>query len=187
MDDRHLRGKLGEEGRFLHRAVTATDDDEVSASEKESITGGAGRDPMPGETRLVFQADRHGCRTGCDDERLGLDRPFTVDGQRERALIEIDGGDVAGDELRPEPLRLSPHFLHEFRAHDALWKPGIVFDVCGRRQLAARLPALDEEGRHICPRAVKRCGETCRPGADDDHVAHVGNLAQREKGMHRDG
>ena len=85
---------------------------------------------------------------------------------------EIHRCDVAGQELRAEPFRLCPHFLHELRAHDALGKAWIVLDFRRRGELSAGLPAFNEQGREIRPRRIDRGGESCRSRTDDDDVAH---------------
>ena len=172
MDDGDLAGELGQEGRFLHCTVAAADNNQFLPLEEEAVAGGTGRDSVPREARFVLYPNLNGRRAGGDDDGLRVDGLFSVNGDRERSLLKIYGCDIAGQELRAEPFRLSPHFLHEFRAHDALGKARVVFDFRRRGQLSPGLPAFNEQGREICPRCVDRGCQAGWAGTDDDDVAH---------------
>src|SRR6185369_13946150 len=89
--------ELGEEERFLHRRVAAADDGDVLALEEEAVAGGARRDAVAGELLLVRKPDPLRRRAGRDDERLRVVR-LVADLEGERALREIDPGDVAEGE-----------------------------------------------------------------------------------------
>ncbi|TKS57791.1 MAG: hypothetical protein EWM73_03732 [Nitrospira sp.] len=134
---------------------------------------------MSRKARLVFQPDLNGRRAGGNDEGLGAHGLFAIDCDRERTCCELNSCDIAGEELRPESLRLCPHFFHQLRAHDALGKARIVLNFRRRGQLSAGLPAFNEQGREIRPRRIDRGGQAGWAGTNDDDVAHEQNLTQR--------
>jgi hypothetical protein len=91
---------------------------------------------------------------------------------------EVDRGDVVGDELRAEALRLLAQHLHELRAHDAVGEAGEVLDVGGVHQRATRGDgALEDEGGEAGARQVDRGGVAGRAGADDDALAGLAHGA----------
>ncbi len=139
---------------------------------------------MSSKAHLVFQPDLNGRCPGRNDNGFGVHGVFAVDRERERFRLEMNRIHVTGQKLRAEPFRLGPHFLHELRAHDALGKAGIVFDLCRRSQLSAGLPAFYEQRREIRPCGIDRGGESCRPRADNHDVSHTGKFNTRGEGMH---
>ena len=74
----------------------------------------------------------------------------------ERTAAQVDGGDVAADDLGAEALRLGAHLGHQIRAHDAVPMSGPVLDERGEHQLPAGLEPLDEQGLQVRPRGVQR-------------------------------
>jgi len=140
---------------------------------------------MPCEAGLIFYSDLNGRCAGGDDDGFRVDYLFSVNGDRERLLLKVYGCNITGQELRAEPFRLGPHFLHEFRAHDALGKARIVLDVRRRGQLPAGLPAFNQQGREICPCCIDGSGQASRPRTDDDDVAHERKLNTRGGGNAR--
>ena len=68
---------------------------------------------------------------------------------REGTAGEIDGGDVALDDLGAEPLGLGAHLGHEIRPHDAVTETGEVLDRRGHHQLSAGLQPFDDQGFQI--------------------------------------
>ena len=56
MDQRHVRGDVGEVQRFLDRGVAAADDRDTLAAEEEAVAGRAGRDAAAAECLLGREA-----------------------------------------------------------------------------------------------------------------------------------
>ena len=93
----------------------------------------------------------------------------------ERPAAEIDARDVAEDVARPEPFRLLLEELHQLGAENTRRESGVVLDVGGDGELAARLRALDDERLEIRARGVERGGESGRTRAEN-HDLEVGAL-----------
>ena len=170
--ERHFGRELGEEGRLLHRRVAAAHDDDFALLEERRVADRAVRDAAALELALGLEPELPGVRPGRDDD--GLRAVLVVaDPYAERALGEVDPGDVVGYELGPEALRLLAELLHHLRAEHALRVAGIVLDVARDHQLAAPVEALDHERVHVRARRVEG-GRVAGAGApDDDHLAHV--------------
>ena len=64
-----------------------------------------------------------------------------ADPDLERALAEVDRGDLRGEELGAEAGGLLAEVHHQLGAHDALGEAGEVLDLGGEHQLAAGLVA----------------------------------------------
>src|SRR5262245_43089194 len=88
---------------------------------------------------------------------------------------QVDAGDVTADRFGAESLGLDPHFFHQLGAHDAVTKPGPVFDKGGQHQLAARFETFNEQRPEIGARGIKSGGESGGTGPDDDDVSQVGH------------
>src|SRR4051812_13996823 len=163
-------GEAGEEGRLLHRRVTAADHDDVLVAEEEAVTGGTGGHAAAEQALLVVQPEVAVLRAGGHDHRV---RPvhLVADLDDLRGGGEVDLGDVTGDELGAEALGLRAHVVHELRALDALGEPGEVLDLGGRHQRATELRALEHQGVQVGARRIGGCGVPGRAGPDDDQVA----------------
>ena len=115
-----------------------------------------------------------GRRAGRDDRasrRSGVSAPTSsVNGR----FDEVDLGHVAEHERRPEPRRLLAEDLHHLRAEDAVGEARIVLDVGGDGELAARLRALDDDGREVRAGGVDGRREAGRAGAEDEHAMRRG-------------
>ena len=141
---------------------------------------------MAEQARFGLEAQHQAlCAGGHDD---GIARVLGVANRHlERALGEVDGGDLLGEELGAEASGLLSASHHQIGAHDAVWETGEVLDLGGEHQLAAGLIAgaaglaFDHERREVGARRVDGSGETGGPGTDDDHVmvAHAPTLAWR--------
>ena len=94
-------GELGEEDGLLEGRVTAADDGDVVAAEEEPVAGGAGRQAVSEQLRLGLEAEHQRLGAGRHDDRIG-DVLGLVDPDPERALGEVDAGDLLGEELGAE-------------------------------------------------------------------------------------
>jgi hypothetical protein len=83
---------------------------------------------------------------------------------------ELDGAGLVGQELRPEPLGLVAHGLHELGAHDPVAEAGEVLDLGGLLEQAAPEEALDDQRLEVRARRVQRRRVPRRAAADDDDV-----------------
>src|SRR5206468_9767958 len=91
----------------------------------------------------------------------------------ERPLGEVDARDVVGEVLGPEALGLRPELLHQLRPHDAILEAGIVLDVAGDHELAAKGKALDHEGIEIGAGRVQSRRVSGRAAPDHDHISNL--------------
>src|SRR6266849_1001821 len=96
-----------------------------------------------------------------------------LDPDAEGARGEVDAGDVVGDEIDAEALRLAAELGHHLRPHDALRVAGVVLDIARDHQLAAPVEALDHERPKVGPRTIEGCGVPGGPAADDDQIVYV--------------
>ena len=67
VDDGDLGGEFRQVGPFLHGRVAAADDDELLVAKEKAVAGGAGRDPVPHQPPLGFQAEQARRRAGGND------------------------------------------------------------------------------------------------------------------------
>ena len=64
--------------------------------------------------------------------------------------VELDLGDVVGDQLGAEALGLGAHLVHQRRAHDAVAEAGEVLHLGGVHQRATGgHRALEDEGVQV--------------------------------------
>ena len=77
----------------------------------------------------------------------------------ERPLRQVDLEDGLPLAVGPEPLGLLAHQVHQVRALDPLGETREIVDGRRQGQLAPRLLALEDQGRQIGPRRVKRGGQ----------------------------
>ena len=170
--DRDLGGELRQEERLLHRGVAAADDDDLAVAVERGVAGGAVGDAAAVQRALGLEPELAcGCPGG-DDHGLG-GVLVVADVDLERALGEVDAGDVVGQELGAEPRRLGAELGHHLRPHDPVDVAGIVLDVARDHQLAAPVEPLDHERAHVGARGVERGCVAGRAAADDDHVTNV--------------
>jgi hypothetical protein len=179
--DRHLLRELGEEGRLLHRGVAASDDQDILALVEEPVTGGAGGDPADArpELELLRKPQPARARAGGDDDRLRDDLAL-VDVQGERTARKVHLLQAAAGELRGEAFRLPAEAFHHLRPEDALRESGVVVDIGGEHELAARhvsgivaAAALHDQRLQVRPGGVQGGGQAggARPEDDDTVLA----------------
>src|SRR5436190_234018 len=96
-----------------------------------------------------------------------------MDPDPERPLREVDAGDVVGDELGAEALRLAAEVAHHHGPHDPVRIPRIVLNVAREHQLATPLEALDHEWLQLGAGAVERRRIPGGAAADDDQLPYV--------------
>src|SRR2546426_1665147 len=175
VDDRDLGAELGEEGRLFHGRVAASDHEDVLVLVEEAVAGGAGGNAadLGPEIQLLGQPEPAGPRAGGDDEGLRA-HLFLVEGERERTAREIHLAGRSRGELAAEPRGLAAEAVHQLRAEDPFGEAGIVVDVGGQHELAARHvggiltgPSLDDQGLEVAARGVKGRGQPRRPRAQD--------------------
>ena len=176
MDQGDLGGELGQEAGLLDGTVSAAHDSDLLAPEEETVAGRAGGQPVAEQMLLGHETEHQRLRAGRHDDRVRL-VDIVADPDLERTLREIDGRRLGRQELGAETQRLLAEVDHQLRTHDAGGKAGIVLDLGGEHQLAARLIAgaarltFDDERREVGASGVDGSGEPGRAGADDDDVA----------------
>ena len=172
VDDGHLGRELGQKGRLLHGRVAAADDHDLLVAEEGGVADGAVRDAATLEGDLRLEPELPRVRPRGDDHRLG-EVLLVADVDAEGALREVDAGDVVGQELGAEALRLSPEVLHHLGTEDAVRVTRVVLDVARDHQLPAPAEAFDDERPEIGAGAVERSRIARGPAADDDHLVNV--------------
>ena len=175
MDERDLGGELRQEERFLHRRVAAADDHDLAVAVERGVAGGAVGDAPAVERALRLEPELARGRAGGDDDRPA-DVLVVADVDLERALGEVDPGDVVGDELGAETGGLSAELGHHLRPHHPVAVAGVVLDLTRDHQLAAPVEPLDHERAQIGARGVQRGRVAGGSAADDDHVTNVVQL-----------
>ena len=88
--------------------------------------------------------------------------------ERSRDVDPIDF--CGGDELCPEPLRLSYGPTCEVCSTDALGKPEVVLNTVAGSRLTTWRFSLDHHCGETLRSSVYRCGESCGSASDNDEV-----------------
>ncbi len=83
---------------------------------------------------------------------------------------QVDGGDGLGLDHRAETLGLGLELLHQLGPLDPVGEAGVVLDLGGDGQLAARLLALEQEVGDVGAAEVQAGGVAGGAGADDDDL-----------------
>ena len=170
VDDRHLRGMVGEIQRLFDRRVAAADDDHFLLAIEESVAGRAGRDAEALELFFRRQLQPARLGAGADDDDIGQIDVAAVADAPEGALGEVDLDDQVVGHAGADMLRLLLHLLHQPGALDDVGEARIVFDIRRDGQLAARLHAHHHARRQAGPRRVDRRRVAGRAGANDEHL-----------------
>ncbi len=153
MDQRDVRGDVGQVQRFLDRRVAAADDRDTLAAEEEAVAGGAGRDAAALELFLGLEAQVLRARTRRDDQRVaGVIAAIAL--QQQRALAEVHLVDVVHQDFGVEALGVFAHAFHQARAGEAVRVAGPVVDLGRRHELAALFHARDQQRLAIGPRCI---------------------------------
>ena len=87
---------------------------------------------------------------------------------RNGRVFEVEPDDIFAFDARADMLGLRLHLLHQPRALDRLGEAGIVLDVGGDHELAARLEARQQQRLQHRAGGVDRGRVAGRPGPDDD-------------------
>jgi hypothetical protein len=124
MHDRHLRGEVGEEQRFLDRGIAAADHDHFLSPVEEAVAGRAGRDAKALELFFGSDAEPARLRAGGEDHGFRQVNVAAVAGQPERPLRQFELVDEIGDDLGADMRRLLLHLLHQPGPWMTSAKPG---------------------------------------------------------------
>ena len=178
MDQGDLGGELGEEGRLLGGRIAAAHDGDLLAAVKMAVAGRAGAHAVAAVR--AFDAQPSGRRARGDDQGVAgvvADRParrdrrwgrrwsVTRNGRRDRSASKTVS------HLQSAPNRCACLRIRSIRSGPMMpsGKPGKVVDGGRQGQLTARLLPLEDQGREVGPRGIKRGGQARRPRTDDDH------------------
>ena len=133
---------------------------------------------MAGEQLLRGNVEPFGGRASGDDRGLREHLVAAVAFDVERPPRQVDLRDHAVDDHRPESLGLRTEQLHHLRPQHAFGKAGVVLDVGGDRQLAARLQPREQQRLEIRARRVdgRRVSRWTRSDDDDLVLLHDGSL-----------
>jgi len=105
--------------------------------------------------------------------RVGRDPASASEREDERPDRHVDSRDRVDDDLGAEVLGLPAGRVHEGRSLDPLREAGEVLDVGRRRDLAARLVALEDERREVRARRIDGGCQTGTARAQDNDVFHI--------------
>ncbi len=170
MDQRDLRGEVGQEQRLFDRGVAAADHHDLLAAIEEPVAGGAGRDAEALEMLFAGQTQPFRLRPGGQDHGIGGVDRAAVGLRGEGAFRQVDGDDDVGDDLGADGLGMCFHPDHQVRALN-LGVAGPVLDLRGDRQLAAGLDALDQDRFQHGAAGIDAGGIAGRARADDQDLA----------------
>src|SRR6184192_2559976 len=109
--------------------------------------------------------------SGRNDQRFRFVNMFSSS-DFERTLTQVDLGNGPSFEFRAEFLRLLAHVFNELRAQDAVREAGEIFDVRGKRELAAGLMAVDHQRFKVRARRINRGGKTSAATANNHDIVH---------------
>ncbi len=154
-------------GGLLARRVAAADHGHVLLAVEEAVARGAGAHALTAVLHFGGQAEVLGRSAGGYDERLGHDLLLAVHGHAERTRRKVYVRDVALADVGAEALGLAADVGHHLVAVHTFGVAREVFDLGGRRELAARLDAFVEHGAEVRTRGVD-CGGEARGAAADD-------------------
>jgi hypothetical protein len=141
MNDKNALGITGQERRFFHRGVAATDYDQVLVAKRgqRAVACRARRHAVAAETvrRFRFTRNSQPFRRSArrDDQRLSF-HDFIVGVQFERTFAEIDFRDPFFEKLSAKALCLFAKLQHQVRALYAFGEAGIVLDFGRDHKLA---------------------------------------------------
>lgn len=123
---------------------------------------------------LLFVRQSEPARRGAagNDQSAGVDN-FMADVQLERPLAQIRAGHVAMFIFGAKASGLLAHVLDQLRSLDAFRETGEILYQGGKRKLATRFMALQQQWLQIGARSVKRSRVSGTTGTDDDDVADV--------------
>ncbi len=144
--ERDFGGELGQEQSFLDRRIPAADHHDFLAAVEKAIAGGAGRNARALQCSFALQAEPFGLSSGGDDQGLGQPHRPGIAGQPEGPGRKVGGYDDVIHDFGADVRSLFPHLVHQPRALDDLREAGIVLDVGGDGELAARRQS-GEQGR----------------------------------------
>ncbi|MCY1516882.1 hypothetical protein D9M68_515410 [compost metagenome] len=137
MDQGDLAADVGQVQRFFHGGVAAADHDDVLVAVEEAVACRAARHAAAHEGLFRGQAQVLGRGARGDDQGVaGIDLAG-VARQGERALGQIDLGDVVEEHFGVEALGMLLEALHQVRALDAVRVCRPIVDVRGGHELAA--------------------------------------------------
>ena len=104
--------------------------------------------------------------TMTDCARYSVPRAQSRNGRSEKSTRSMSTSTI----WRPEALGLGAHGGHQVRALDPVGEAGVVLDITGQHQLAARLGTGDDHWLQVGPRRIDRSRESGRAGSDDDDL-----------------
>ncbi len=179
VDQRHLRGEVGQEQRLLDGGVAAADHHHLLAPVEEAVAGGAGRDPEALVLLLGLQAQPLGLGPRGDDHRLGQEALTRIAPDLERPARQVRLDHHVAEDLGADVLGLGAHLVHQPGPLDDVGEARIVLHLGGDGQLAARLDAGHHHRTEQGARRVDGRGIACGAGSDDQAADETGRGHER--------
>src|SRR5262249_23110059 len=142
MDQRYLVRVMGKKDGFLDGGVSAADDGDVLAAEKEAVAGCASRNAGPAQPLFSRQAEPARLGAGRDDEGISKICVTAVAAGFQGAAVQIDGDNGVREDARAHMFGLSLHLLHEPGTLDHIGEAWVVLHVGRYRHLTAGLKSL---------------------------------------------
>src|SRR5947209_7575586 len=183
MDQSDVMAVVGHVQRFLDRGVAAADHRDLLAAIEETVAGGARRRSPALHMLLRGQAEPPRLGAGGNHQRVGEIVGAIVAGQTEGPARQVHGSDVVPDHLGADMLGLGLHLLHQPGTLDDVAEAGVILDIGGGGELAARTDPLNEDRLETGARGINRRRIAGRAGAKHGHarrnaVAHAKHLGR---------
>src|SRR5438876_260445 len=110
---------------------------------------------------------------GGDHQSVAGINDATIADQAEWPARKVDLDDLVPHHLRADMLGLRLHLLHQPWPLDHVAETGVVFDIGGDGELAARLYAMHDDGCHARAGTINGGGHAGGAGAEDEHAGRM--------------
>ena len=168
VDQRDMRGKVGQKQRLFHRRIAAADHHHLLAAIEEAVAGGAGGNAEALEMLFRRQAKPFCLCAGRQNDGVSGIGGAGIGLCGERAAGQVQRCDMVRNHLGPHRLGMGLHPDHQIGTHDmGVARP--VLDLGRDRQLAARLDALHQDRVQHGACRVDGGRIARRAGADDQN------------------
>ena len=161
MNDRDVRGVLGEMESFINRGIPSSHNSHRLVHKKRAVTRRTVRDAFADEFFFSRNAKRRETRSGSDDQRFGVQGP-AVRLQHEHFAVPLDGADLCQLHLKPEAGGLLLQQRPQGIAGDAIRKSRIILDMLTVEHLSTGRKAFEQERPAAVTRRIQ-AGRESRP------------------------
>ena len=173
VDQRDRRAEACEEVRLLHRGVAAAHHDNRLAAEEEAVARRTIRDSLAGIFEFARHVEMPVIRSGGHNDRARLEILAAAQMHGFEFALQIRRFHVVEHDLGAEAFGLPLHAFHEVGAHHAVGEAGVVLDLRGVDELAARGERpCDDDGLETCTGQIDRGRIAGGARSDNDDVMY---------------